>query len=243
VTTVDLVRADLWEKLAAPPPDAPPPALACRRVKHRYANSQSDVLHGVSLDLLPGECGVLMGPSGSGKTTLLSVLGCLLTPTAGQVTVAGRPITPDSDLPAVRRSRLGFVFQHAQLVPFLTVGENLELVGKNAGLPRGECRRRTDDLLKVLGLPGANGKWPHQLSGGQRQRVAVARALLHRPAVVLADEPTAALDWPTAQAVMRLLIDHATQTGAAVLVVTHDVRLSRWFERRFEMHDGDLHEV
>lgn len=242
---IELVHAEPRNPVAVLPADAPPAALECRGVRHRYAQrtATQDVLRGVSLDLLAGECGVLMGPSGSGKTTLLSILGCLLTPTAGGVRVAGQPVTADADLPRIRRERIGFVFQHAQLVPFLTVRENLDLVGRNAGLTRAEGRQRADELLELLGLPGTQGKWPHQLSGGQRQRVAVARALVHRPAVVLADEPTAALDWQTAQAVMKLLIDHATRTGAAVLVVTHDIRLARWFERRFEMQDGDLYEV
>jgi ABC-type lipoprotein export system ATPase subunit len=218
--------------------------LQCDEVRHSYGSGElaETVLRGVSASFTRGEVCVLLGPSGSGKTTLLSILGCMLRPTLGELTVCGERIDWRSPgrLAAYRRDHLGFVFQHAQLLPFLTVAENLELVGKNAGLSARLVADRIELLLARLGIAAMGHKKPHHLSGGQRQRVAIARAVLHRPSILLADEPTAALDWQHGEEAVRLLVEQASTEGALLLAVTHDTRLLGFFNRVFRLEQGRL---
>ena len=220
--------------------------LQCQRLTKTYGTGAlaEPVLRDVALTVAAGQTCVLLGPSGSGKTTLLSVLGCMLTPTSGELWVAGQSLgrSTAAQCAEVRRRHIGFVFQHAQLLPFLTTAENIRLIGRNAGLCGRELEWRLDGLLDRLEIARLKHRTPAQLSGGQRQRVAVARALLHRPAVILADEPTAALDWQHGQVVMRLLIEQARAEQAALLVVTHDTRLLEMFERVFVLDGGRLRE-
>jgi putative ABC transport system ATP-binding protein len=220
--------------------------LECRCIRHIFGKAElaEEVLREVSVAFEPGQACVLMGPSGSGKTTLLSILGCLLTPTAGEVLLQGRPVDyrDPAGLSRLRRESLGFVFQHAQLLPFLTVAENLRVVGRNAGLPPGLLTQRIAELLGRLGISGTHRKRPDQLSGGQRQRVGIARALLHRPPVVLADEPTAALDWEQGESAVRLLVEQAAQEGSLLIAVTHDTRLLPHFGRQLRIERGTLRE-
>lgn len=222
------------------------PALSCVGLRHTYGQGEMavPVLKGVDLEVAPTECAVLCGPSGSGKTTLLSIAGCLLTPCEGALHIAGEEVTglEAGGLVRIRREKLGFVFQHAHLLPFLSVEENLEIVGRNAGLDRLVLRERMDGLLERLEMIEHRRKKAAVLSGGQRQRVAVARALLHRPALVLADEPTAGLGWEIGQVVVDLLTHHAKQEGAGLLVVTHDMRLLEKFDRVFKMEGGHVYE-
>jgi len=203
-----------------------------------------EVLRDVNFRLLPGESAALLGPSGSGKTTLLSILGCLLTPTIGTVSVASIDAFPKRDisLEQIRRRYLGFVFQHAQLLPFLSVQQNLSAVAHNSGLDRQKANNRINQLLKRLDIDEHRQKQPSRLSGGQRQRVAIARALLHKPSVVLADEPTAALDWENGEKAIDLLLEESRSASAALLVVTHDTRLVAKFDRVFEIDSGRLTE-
>lgn len=221
-------------------------ALECHDIHHVFGEGAlaEEVLRGISVAFFPGESCVLMGPSGSGKTTLLSILGCLLTPTAGRLAVAGQAMTHAAAgyLSQVRRDKIGFVFQHAQLLPFLSVEENLQIIGRNAGLGARELARRIDELLERLGIAGMRHKRPRQLSGGQRQRAAIARAVLHRPAILLADEPTAALDWHHGQTVVQLLVEQARAENAVLVTVTHDARLLPMFQRRLQLSDGRLAE-
>ncbi len=220
------------------------PALSCVGLRHTYGQGEMavPVLKGVDLEVAPAECAVLCGPSGSGKTTLLSIAGCLLTPGEGGLQIAGEEVTglEAGGLVRIRRERLGFVFQHAHLLPFLSVEENLEIVGRNAGLDRGVLKERMENLLERLEMIEHRRKKAAVLSGGQRQRVAVARALIHKPALVLADEPTAALGWEIGQVVVELLIQHARTEGAGLLVVTHDMRLLPMFDRVWEMERGEV---
>jgi putative ABC transport system ATP-binding protein len=218
--------------------------LDCDDVRHTYGRGElaEPVLRGVSASFAPGQACVLLGPSGSGKTTLLSILGCMLEPSGGELMLCGERVdwrTPGR-MTRLRRACLGFVFQQAQLLPFLTVAENLELVGRNAGLPARGLADRIDDLLERLGIAAMRRKKPHQLSGGQRQRVAIARAVLHRPAILLADEPTAALDWHHGQDAVRLLVEQARGEGALLLAVTHDTRLLDYFDRVLHLDGGRL---
>jgi ABC-type lipoprotein export system ATPase subunit len=222
------------------------PALSCVGLRHTYGQGEMavPVLKGVDLEVAPTECAVLCGPSGSGKTTLLSIAGCLLTPGEGVLHIAGEELTGlgADGLVRIRREKLGFVFQHAHLLPFLSVEENLEIVGRNAGLDRVVVKERIAGLLERLEMTEHRRKKAAVLSGGQRQRVAVARALIHKPALVLADEPTAALGWEIGQVVVELLIQHARTEGAGLLVVTHDMRLLEKFDRVFKMEGGHVDE-
>lgn len=220
--------------------------LQCENVHHVYGKGEvaEPVLLGVSVVFTAGEACVLMGPSGSGKTTLLSILGCMLKPTAGQLHICGERV--DWQFPSrvtrFRRTHLGFVFQHAQLLPFLTVKENLELVGRNAGLSQPALARRIEELLERLGIGAMRHKRPDHLSGGQRQRVAIARAVLHRPPIILADEPTAALDWQQGLDAVLLLVEQAQADGSLLLTVTHDVRLVPLFRRQLHISKGQVRE-
>jgi putative ABC transport system ATP-binding protein len=197
----------------------------------------------VSLDLSPGEFALLMGPSGSGKTTLLAVLSGLLHPTAGQVLALGEDLGKMSDKQRerFRLRHVGFVFQGYNLLPALTARQQLELVlrwGEEAGAR--EARKRADATLALLGLAGRAHLRPDQLSGGEKQRVAVGRALIKRPTLCFADEPTGALDWASGEQVIKLLRDAARKGGATVLVVAHDERIVPYADRVFSMEDGHL---
>jgi len=201
-------------------------------------------LRDVSLSVDPGEVVLLEGPSGSGKTTLLAVAAGLLTPERGRVCVAGRRLAA---LDAAERRRLrarsiGLVFQHANLLPGLTAIENVALQAMLAEVAAGEAMRRAQELLDQLDLAAVAGRRPESLSGGEEQRLAVARALVHRPALVLADEPTASLDTVGGQQVAELLVRLGAGEGAAVLLATHDTRLAACATRRVRLLDGRIQE-
>ncbi|OAI21130.1 hypothetical protein A1359_19870 [Methylomonas lenta] len=220
--------------------------LTCQGITKSYGSGDiiENVLKQVDLEFFEGQASVLIGPSGSGKTTLLSILGCLLAPSEGQLLIADQSVNffDKSSLTEVRRQKLGFIFQHAQLLPFLTIEENLAIVGRNAGMNDADIKQRLDNLLQRLELQAMRYKHPNQLSGGQRQRVAIARALLHRPSIVLADEPTAALDWLTGKTVVELLLEQARLEKAVLVVVTHDTRMLPLFDRILSIADGLLSE-
>ncbi len=220
--------------------------MSCRGITKSYGSGEmlEQVLKPVDLDFFQGQASVLIGPSGSGKTTLLSILGCLLAPSEGQLLIENGSVnfSDKSSLTEVRRQKLGFIFQHAQLLPFLSIEENLALIGLNAGMHKDDVKQRLDNLLERLELLPMRLKYPSQLSGGQRQRVAIARALLHRPSIVLADEPTAALDWNTGKTVVELLLEQARREQAVLVVVTHDTRMLPLFDRILSIADGMLTE-
>jgi putative ABC transport system ATP-binding protein len=199
-------------------------------------------LHEVSLAIEPGEIVLLEGPSGAGKTTLLAVAAGLLTPEAGDTRVD--EVSLASLSPAQRRrhraQRIGFVFQRSNLLGGLTVRENVLLAAALGGLSRAAAARETDVLLTRLGLAPLADRSPRALSGGEEQRVAVARALAHSPALVLADEPTGSLDGASGLAVATALADTARCRGAAVLIATHDARLGPIGTRRVRITDGRL---
>ncbi len=202
-------------------------------------------LTGVSLVLRPGEVLLLEGPSGSGKTTLLCTAAGLLSPVGGRVRVAGRDLgrLGRRELRRLRAMHVGFVFQRANLISRLTVRDNVRLAGFLAGVDAAETDRRTDRLLLRLGLGGLLDRRPDELSGGEEQRVAVARALVHRPTLVLADEPTGSLDSEAGGEVARSLAALAGEAGSAVLVATHDARLRSVGTRRAWIRDGRVGEV
>jgi lipoprotein-releasing system ATP-binding protein len=201
------------------------------------------VLRGVSLALDRGEAAAVMGPSGSGKSTLLHILGTLDRPTAGRVTLDGQdPFTlPEPQLADFRNRRIGFVFQDHHLLPQCSVLENVLVpTFVNKEDKAAEVQARARQLLERVGLAGRLDHLPAELSGGERQRVAVARALIHQPLLLLADEPTGNLDRKTAQAVGQLLLELHRQEQTVLVVVTHSPELAGLFPRRLEMADGAL---
>jgi putative ABC transport system ATP-binding protein len=220
------------------------PALQGLRLTKTYAQGEAAMraLDDVTLDLHAGELALLVGPSGSGKTTLLSILGCILRPTEGTLRVLGDEVTrfAERDLPAIRRDRIGFIFQAFNLFPTLTALQNVALALDLRGVPGRAARDRAGRLLEQVGLADKLGAYPADLSGGQKQRVAIARALAGDPPIILADEPTAALDSQSGRTVMDLLQRLARERGRAVAIVTHDNRMLGYGDRLVKMEDGRI---
>ena len=185
---------------------------------------------------------MLMGPSGSGKTTLLSIMGCILTASSGSVRVAGREVVglSEKQLPALRLEHIGFVFQGFNLFPTLTAGENVELMLDLKGVSAAKAKKRAQELLEQVGLGEKCDSFPADLSGGQKQRVAIARALAGDPGIILADEPTAALDSHTGRNVMKMMADLARKRNRAVVIVTHDSRVVNFADRIVRIEDGAI---
>ena len=204
----------------------------------------ADTVHAldhVSLSVRAGEFVAIMGASGSGKSTLMNILGCLDQPDAGQYVLAGQPVERlDADqLATIRNRRLGFVFQQFNLLPRTTALENVELPLVYAGVPAAQRRERARAALERVGLGERWRHTPSELSGGQQQRVAIARALVNQPALILADEPTGALDSSTSEGVMQLLADLNTQ-GLTIVMVTHEPDIAAWAGRRILFRDGRI---
>ena len=199
-------------------------------------------LRGVSLEVRRGELLMLMGPSGSGKTTLLQVAGALLAPSAGSVRVLGQDLQGLSQAArgAIRLRHFGFVFQSYNLFPTLTAQENVEVALDLRGTPPAARRRLARDALDAVGLADRAASHPAQLSGGQKQRVAIARALAGAPDIVLADEPTAALDSDSGKRIVALLVAIAAERGRGVVVVTHDPRIVDAADRIVRIEDGRI---
>ena len=199
-------------------------------------------LKGVSLELMPGELTLLMGPSGSGKTTLLSILGCILTPSEGTLRIGPHKATGlnSEGLADLRRKHVGFVFQSYNLVPTLTAAENVMLALDLRGTSLAEAPGIAAEALNKVGLAHRAHAYPSKLSGGEKQRVAIARSLAGSPSVILADEPTAALDSENGKAVMALLSEVAKDKGRGILVVTHDHRTLSYADRLIRIEDGKI---
>jgi putative ABC transport system ATP-binding protein len=213
-------------------------------LRKRYGEGDTavDALKHVDMNVAPGEVIGLIGPSGSGKSTLLKCLGAVIDPTAGQMTLGGEVIYDNgwqvSDLRALRRDKIGFVFQAPYLIPFLDVVDNVALLPMLAGLSNADARERAIELLTALDVQHRAAAMPSQLSGGEQQRVAIARGLVNRPPVILADEPTAPLDSDRAMAVIRILNEMATKYQTAIIVVTHDEKIIPTFKRIYHIRDG-----
>jgi ABC-type lipoprotein export system ATPase subunit len=197
-------------------------------------------LDDVNLSVNPGEFFAIMGPSGCGKSTLLNMLGALDQPTAGEVSVAGQNLARLKNVDEFRASTVGFVFQLHNLLPTLTAQENVEVPMQGRPIGARERKERARHLLDLVGLTDRAHHLPNQLSGGQRQRIAIARALANRPALILADEPTGALDSNSGQEILSLLGELNRSEGATIAVVTHDPRVAQATQRILRMHDGRI---
>lgn len=202
------------------------------------------VLAGISLTVAPGELVSVMGPSGSGKSTLLHCMSGVLKPTHGKVHLGDKDITAMSDAQRsqLRLNHFGFVFQDGQLLPELTNRDNVALPAMLSGVKRAEALERATRLLEQLGVGHLSDRRPGDVSGGQAQRVAIARALVTKPDILFADEPTGALDQATGHEVMQLLTAIVRSAGASLVMVTHDVKVADWTNRRIEIRDGIIHD-
>jgi putative ABC transport system ATP-binding protein len=220
------------------------PIVEAKDVSKSFGEGHAKVqaLNSVNLSLDAGNLTLLMGPSGSGKTTLLSILGCMLTPSRGSVSICGNRTEKGGaeKLAQLRRKFIGFVFQSYHLFPTLTAAENVQLALDVRGEHGRKARQKSKELLAKLGLENRAHALPRELSGGEQQRVAIARAIVAGPAVVFADEPTAALDGDNGRAIMGILAGIAKEKARAVLVVTHDTRLLTFADRVLFIEDGFL---
>jgi putative ABC transport system ATP-binding protein len=196
----------------------------------------------INLSIEQGEFVAITGPSGSGKSTLLHILGCIDTPTTGTVFINDKNVSTmrSNALRELRLRELGFVFQHFYLLPVLTAKENIELPMNEAGLPKGQRKQRTMELLDAVGLRERADHMPGQLSGGEQQRIAIARALANNPSIILADEPTGELDSASGRMVLDLLLRINREYGKTIIVVTHDETLALRATRIIKLHDGRI---
>ncbi len=217
-------------------------------LQKRYGSGDTaiDALKQVDMQVSPGELVGLIGPSGSGKSTLLKCLGAVIEPTVGRMILDDEVIYNDGwkvkDLRALRRDSIGFIFQAPYLISFLNVTDNIALLPMLAGKSNAEARDQALDLLKALDVEHRATAMPSQLSGGEQQRVAIARGLVNRPPVILADEPTAPLDSERALAVIRILNEMARTYETAIIVVTHDEKIIPTFKRIYHIRDGVTYE-
>lgn len=223
------------------------PLVSLRGISKHFGEGPTrvDALRDVSIDIHPAQVVALLGPSGSGKTTLLNVIGCILDPSEGSMDLDGDRVFADgrwlrTDLRRLRLDKIGFIFQFHNLLPFLDATDNVAIVLQMAGYDAATARRRAIELLEYLEVGHRRDALPAKLSGGEAQRVAIARALANRPRIILADEPTAALDSKRAGIVMDLLRKLAVEQEAAIIAVTHDEKIFDRFDRIFQLRDGRL---
>jgi putative ABC transport system ATP-binding protein len=202
-------------------------------------NVEVAALRAIDIDFTEGEYTAIMGASGSGKSTLMNIIGCLDLPTTGQYILGGTDVgsLSDDDLSRIRSQRIGFIFQNFNLIQQLTVLENLEVPMFYMGVPPAERKRRAIELAEKVGLGQRLDHRPMQLSGGQQQRVCIARALINDPLILLADEPTGALDSKTGQQILALF-DELVATGRTIIIVTHDPHVGERAQRVIKLHDG-----
>lgn len=223
------------------------PLVRVDRISKHFGEGETrvDALVDVSLSVYPRQLIALLGPSGSGKTTLLNVIGCILDPSSGDMELDGEVVVRDGrwqrgDLRRLRLEKIGFIFQFHNLLPFLNATDNVAIVLQLAGVDSANARKRAVELLDYLEVGHRKNAMPASLSGGEGQRVAIARALANRPRIILADEPTAALDSKRAQIVMDLLRKVAIEQDAAIIAVTHDEKIFDRFDHIFQLRDGRL---
>ena len=228
-------------------PEPNKPLVRLEGVSKHFGEGETrvDALREVSLEVFPRQVVALLGPSGSGKTTLLNIIGCILDPSVGSMELDGELVLRDGewrrgDLRRLRLDKIGFIFQFHNLLPFLDATDNVAVVLQLAGVDIAAARKRADELLNDLEVGHRRHAMPAKLSGGEAQRVAIARALANNPRIILADEPTAALDSKRAGIVMDLLRKLAVERDAAVIAVTHDEKIFDRFDLIFQLRDGRL---
>lgn len=210
---------------------------------YQMGDEQAHILKDVDLNIRQGEYLSVLGPSGSGKSTLMNIIGCLDTPSSGRYVLRGREVEEltEIELAELRSREIGFIFQNSQLLPRLTAQKNVELPLIYAGVAPKERRRRAREMLERVGLSDRMGHYPNQLSGGQQQRVAIARALVGNPSILLADEPTGALDQKTGKQVMSLF-QEISDEGHTIIMITHDMNIAAYARRVVHIIDGELTE-
>jgi putative ABC transport system ATP-binding protein len=215
-------------------------AIRTKDLVKRYDGAGVTALAGVSIDVERGRYLCIMGPSGSGKSTFLNLVGALDVPTSGEIYLNGRALSTEPNLDVVRAREVGFIFQLHNLIPTLTSIENVEIPMMAVGVSRGERKSRAIDLLTQVGLSHRLNSIATRLSGGERQRVSIARALANRPGLILADEPTGDVDSKTGEQIMACIHEARRQSGATLVVVTHNPELARGADRTLQMKDGVL---
>ncbi len=210
---------------------------------YHMGDEEQVILKGVNLKVCDGEFLSILGPSGSGKSTMMNIIGCLDTPTSGEYILSDRKVADldETELAHIRNREIGFIFQSFQLLPRLSALENVELPMVYAGVAPAERRRISEEMLQRVGLSNKLKHYPNQLSGGQQQRVAIARALSTNPTILLADEPTGALDQSTGQQVMALFRE-LHREGRTIIMITHDVNIAENASRTVRILDGNLYE-
>jgi putative ABC transport system ATP-binding protein len=218
--------------------------LELRDVTKIYKMGETEIkaLNGVTLNVEKGEFLSVVGPSGSGKSTLLNIIGCIDTPTSGEVFFEGDDVSKlnDRELTKIRLHKIGFIFQQFYLIPTLNAMENVELPMKEAKLPREERRKRVKQLLENVGLGERERHYPNQLSGGEQQRVAIARSLANSPSVILADEPTGEIDSETSEKIVTLLKKLNSEEKVTIIVVTHNLKVAGYADRSITLEDGKV---
>ncbi|MBC1229500.1 ABC transporter ATP-binding protein [Listeria booriae] len=219
--------------------------LIMQNISKNYQDGEQvvEVLKNVSLEVKQGEFVAIVGPSGAGKSTFLSIAGALLTPTSGEITVGGQALSSLSTkaLTRVRLEKVGFIFQGANLIPYLNVKDQLLVIAELAGHRNSEAKQRATQLLEELGLSHRANQYPEKLSGGEKQRVAIARAMMNNPDVILADEPTASLDAERGYSVVQMIAQEVKRNNKAAIMVTHDERILDLVDRVVRIEDGQLH--
>ncbi len=219
--------------------------ISINNLQHFYGqgNLRRQVLHSIRLQIFPGEIIIMTGPSGSGKTTLLSLIGGLRTVTHGSFTFLGKEMkSADEEQRTQYRRQIGYIFQHYNLLPFLTAEQNVRLsLNLHEGVSASQMQAKPRRILNSMGLGEFSTYYPHRLSGGQKQRVSIARALVSEPKLILADEPTAALDSKTGRDVVNLMRQTSREHSCAIVIVTHDNRILDVADRHYRMEDGYLH--
>ncbi|MBC1798860.1 ABC transporter ATP-binding protein [Listeria booriae] len=219
--------------------------LIMQNISKNYQDGEQvvEVLKNVSLEVKQGEFVAIVGPSGAGKSTFLSIAGALLTPTSGEITIGGQALRSLSTkaLTRVRLEKVGFIFQGANLIPYLNVKDQLLVIAELAGHRNSEAKQRATQLLEELGLSHRANQYPEKLSGGEKQRVAIARAMMNNPDVILADEPTASLDAERGYSVVQMIAQEVKRNNKAAIMVTHDERILDLVDRVVRIEDGQLH--
>ncbi|EIM2228804.1 ABC transporter ATP-binding protein [Listeria monocytogenes] len=218
--------------------------LMMKNISKNYQDGEQviEVLKNVSLEVAQGEFVAIVGPSGAGKSTFLSIAGALLSPTEGEIAIGGKVLNDltSKELTKVRLDKVGFIFQGANLIPYLNVRDQLLVIVELSGEKGRGAKEKADELLKELGLTARENNYPESLSGGEKQRVAIARALMNDPDIILADEPTASLDANRGHKVVQMIADEVKRKNKAAIMVTHDERVLDLVDRVIRIEDGYL---